>query len=350
MSPSKGRADSLPLSINLSPQSSLPLKYLVRPLNTTSIMAEAYQVHPSSSTNDEYSPSILENLSIRSIPKPVPGPGSALVRLRAAALNFRDLLVIADSPNYPVRTSAGLTPCSDGAGEIEGVGQDSKWHVGDKVILVQNQSWYHSEDVAEFQIDKALGGGEMQGTLQQYRVVPDKWLHRMPRNLSFEEAATLPTAGGTATNALFHAGLPGPKGGKLMEGKTILTQGTGGVSCFAIQLASAAGARVIATSSTEEKLKAAKSMGATDLINYKSSPEWGDEVLNLTNGNGVDLVIEVGGAATIEQSLRAARLGGTIVVLGILSASKKMDLVPLILFGAKRGEPQQPCFRPCYAR
>ena len=306
-------------------------------------MAEAYQIRPTSSSHDEYSTSILKNLSICSVPKPVPGPGSALVRLRAAALNFRDLLVIANSPNYPVRTSAGLTPCSDGAGEIEAVGPGSEWHVGNKVILTPNHSWYHSEDVAEFRIDKALGGGEMQGTLQQYRVVPDKWLHRMPRNLSFEEAASLPTAGGTATNALFHAGLTGLKGEKLMEGKTVLTQGTGGVSCFAIQLASAAGARVIATSSTEDKLKAAKTMGAADLINYKASPEWADEVLRLTDGKGVDLVIDVGGAATIEHSLKAARLGGTIVVIGILSASKKTDLVPLILFGAKTGKSQLSC-------
>ena len=312
-------------------------------------MAEAYQIHPTTDSHDEYSTSVLENLSIRSVPKPVPGPGSALIRLRAAALNFRDLLVIADSPNYPVRTSASLTPCSDGAGEVEGVGPDSNWQVGDKVILLPNHSWYHSEDVAEFQLDKTLGGGEIQGTLQQYCVVPDKWLHRMPKNLSFEEAATLPTAGGTALNALFHAGLPGPKGDKLMENKTILTQGTGGVSCFAIQLASAGGARVIATSSTEEKLKAAKSMGATDLINYKSTPEWADEVLSLTDGKGVDLVIEVGGAATIEQSLKSARLGGTIVVLGILSASKNMDLVPQILFGAKKGRSQL-CFHSFNAR
>lgn len=300
-------------------------------------MAEAYQIRPISSSRDEYSSSILDNLSIHSIPKPVPGPESALVRIRAAALNFRDLLIIADSPNYPVRTSAGLTPCSDGAGQIEAVGPDSQWHVGDKVILTGNQSWYDSEDVADFEIHTALGGGEVQGTLQQYRVVEDKWLTKMPNNLSFEEAATLPTAGGTAVNALFHADLPGPKGEKVLQGKTVLTQGTGGVSCFAIQLAFSAGATVIATSSADNKLKAAKAMGATHLINYKTTPQWADEALKLTDGKGVDLVVEVGGAGTIEQSLNAARFGGTIVVIGILSASQKMDLVPAILYGAKKG-------------
>jgi NADPH:quinone reductase-like Zn-dependent oxidoreductase len=300
-------------------------------------MAEAYQIHPTSSSHDEYDVSILSNLSIKSIPKPQPGPKSALVRLRAASVNFRDLLIIADSPNYAVDNAPGLTPCSDGAGEIEAVGPESEWQVADRVILKPNQSWYDSEDVGEFKLDKALGGASTQGTLQQYRVVEDKWLKRMPRNLTFEEAAALPTAGVTAINALYHSRLLGPKGEKLLEGKTVLTQGTGGVSCFAIQLASAAGARVIATSSTEEKLKAAKAMGATDLVNYKTRPEWADEVLKLTDGKGVDLVIEVGGAATIEQSLKATRQGGTIVVIGILTASKQVDLVPAILFGAKTG-------------
>lgn len=300
-------------------------------------MVEAYQIHPKSSSHNEYDPSILSNLSIRSLQKPEPGPKSALVRLRAASLNFRDLLIIAGSPNYPILNSPGLTPCSDGAGEIEAVGPGSEWHVGDRVILKPNQSWHDSEDVSEFEMEKALGGASTQGTLQQYRVVEDKWLHRMPKNLTFAEAAALPTAGGTAINALFHSHLLGPQGGKSLEGRTVLTQGTGGVSCFAIQLASAAGARVIATSSTEEKLKAAKAMGATDLINYKATPEWADEVLKLTSGKGVDLVVEVGGAATIEQSLKATRQGGTIVVLGILTASKQMDIVPAILFGAKTG-------------
>lgn len=300
-------------------------------------MVEAYQIHPKSSSHDEYDPSILSNLSLQTIPKPQPGPKSALVRLRAASLNFRDLLIIADTPKYPIPKAPGLTPCSDGAGEIEAVGPGSEWKVGDKVILQPNHSWSDSEDVAEFKMEKALGGVNMQGTLQQYLVVEDKWLNRMPKSLSFEEAAALPTAGGTAINALYHSRLLGPKGERSLEGKTVVTQGTGGVSCFAIQLASAAGARVIATSSTEEKLKAAKAMGATDLINYKVTPEWARAILQLTGGKGADLVVEVGGAGTIEQSLMAARQGGTIVVIGILTASKQMDLVPAILYGAKTG-------------
>ena len=301
-------------------------------------MAETYQIHINSSSHDEYDTSILSNLSIQSIPKPQPGPRCALVRLRAASLNFRDLLIIAHSPNYPGHAAPGLAPCSDGAGEIEAVGPDSEWHVGDKVILKPNHGWDDSEDVGDFRFDQSLGGADTPGTLQQYRVVEDKWLVRMPKNISFEEAAALPTAGGTAIFALYHSRLLGPKGEKLMKGKTILTQGTGGVSCFAIQLASAAGARVIATSSTDEKLKAARTMGASHLINYRTTPEWADEVMKLTGGRGVDLVVEVGGAGTIEQSLKATRQGGTIVVLGILTASKQMDLIPAILYGAKTGK------------
>ena len=137
-------------------------------------MVEAYQIQPISNSHDEYDTSILSNLSIQTIPKPQPGPKSALVRLRAASVNFRDLLIIAGSPNYPCKPTPGLSPCSDGAGEIGAVGLGSGWHIGDKLILKPNQSWYYSEDVAEFEIDKALGGADMERTLQQYHVVEDK--------------------------------------------------------------------------------------------------------------------------------------------------------------------------------
>lgn len=148
------------------------------------------------------------------------------MQIHAAALNFRDLLVTADSPLYPIRTSQGLTPCSDGAGVVEAVRENSKWEVGDRVILMPNQSWLQGDNEQDFDMPSSLGGGTVQGTLRQHAVVKLK----MPSNLSFEEAAALPKAGATAVNALFH----GP--GAIKSGHTVPTQGTAGVSCFAIQV------------------------------------------------------------------------------------------------------------------
>jgi NADPH:quinone reductase-like Zn-dependent oxidoreductase len=266
---------------------------------------------------------------------PQPGPVEVLVRMRAASLNFRDLLIVADSPNYPVHATTGLVPCSDGAGDVAAIGEGSQWNVGDRVILAQNHAWLNGGQ-ENFVLEKALGGGSMQGVLSQYRVVEDQWLVPMPKNLSFEEAASLPTAGGSAVHALFYSGIV--KEGSLdLTGKTVLVQGTGGVSIFALQLASAAGARVIVTSSSDQKLEMAGELGANELVNYKSTPEWAEEVLKVTNRKGVDLVVEVGGAGTIQQSLKATRFTGTVAVIGILTASAQADLVPQILYGAKTG-------------
>ena len=294
-------------------------------------MSQAWQILPIAASHNEYDPAVLENLTLRGTPVPIAGPRQVVVRMRAAALNFRDLLVTADSLNYPVRTTAGLVPCSDGAGQIESVGADSKWKVGDEVILMPNESW-KSGGVEKFKIELALGGGTTRGTLTRHRLVGDEWLVRKPENLTFEEAASLPTAGGTAINALFHnPGLAEEADVMALKGRTVLAQGTGGVSCFVIQLASAMGATVVATSSSDEKLELAKSLGAHYLVNYKTTPGWGDEVLKRTGGVGADLVVEVGGAGTIEQSLRATRFGGTVVLLGVLTESKKADLVPAVL-------------------
>lgn len=298
--------------------------------------SQAWQVHQQASSHHEYDLSILHNLTLKDIATPKPGPGQVLVHMRAAALNFRDLLVIADSPNYPVRTTAGLVPCSDGAGEVVGIGEGSRWRVGDRVVLTSNQGWLDGGQ-ENFIMDKGLGAGEMQGTLCQYRVVEDKWLVTMPRNLSFEEAAALPTAGGTAVHALFHSGVT-KEGSLNLSGKTVLVQGTGGVSMFALQLATAAGARVVATSSSAEKLDLAKMLGASELVNYKVTPDWANEVLKATGGEGVDLVVEVGGAGTVQQSLKATRFGGTVAVIGILTQNQHVDLVPGILYGAKNGK------------
>lgn len=193
-------------------------------------MPEAYQFHQKAASHDWQSEEMLQNLTIQSVPKPTPGPHSALVRIRAAALNFRDLLIVANSPLYPIHPEEGLSPCSDGAGEIEAVGHNSRWQVGDRVVLKPNLSWMEG-DVRNFDIATALGGGSTEGTLRQYAVVQDEHLFPCPKNLSYEEAASIPTAGATAVNALFWD----PEV-HVQEGTTVLTQGTGGVSCFAIQV------------------------------------------------------------------------------------------------------------------
>lgn len=192
-------------------------------------MALSYQVNIVDTSRSHLSPTLLNNLSIKETPIPVPGPGSVLVRIRAVALNFRDLLCLADSPLYPVRTPAGLIPCGDGAGEIISVGPDSAWKdcIGDAVILVQGRDWIDG-DVEGFDMHNCLGSGTADGTLRQYAVVQDEWLVRAPKNLSFEEAAALPGAAGTAINVLQSA--------HVGKGTTIVTQGTGGVSCATIQV------------------------------------------------------------------------------------------------------------------
>ncbi|KIV99361.1 uncharacterized protein PV09_08907 [Verruconis gallopava] len=292
---------------------------------------QAWQIHPVAATTDEKSPEVLQNLQIHTIPKPIPGPRQALVRIHAASLNYRDLLTTAFSPKYPVPTVPGLSPCSDGAGSVEAVGEESKWSPGDEVLFVLQNSWVDG-DVSAFDF-VTLGGGSTQGLLQQYRLIDDALLVKKPKHLDWEEAAALAGAGATAVNALFHSGVSSP--GFDLSGKTVLTQGSGGVSCAAVQLAAAAGARVIATSSSEEKLKLLKGLGASDLINYQTHPEWADEVLKLTHGRGVDLVVDVAGAGTIEQSLRAVRQGGTVVILGFLTESKTYDVVFPLILGAK---------------
>ncbi|OCL05011.1 putative alcohol dehydrogenase [Glonium stellatum] len=267
------------------------------------------------------------NITRSSLPKPVPGRSQVLVQIKAVALNYRDILVVDHSPAYPLIAMPSLVPCSDAAGTIESVGPDSKWKPGENVLL--HPSNWLSGDVRNFRTEEVFGAGTVHGTLQKYIVINDERVIRAPRNLTIEEAATLPTAGGPAVNALCY----GPQ--KLAKGDVVLTQGTGGVSCFAIQIATAIGATVIATSSSDEKLKVAKALGAQHLINYKTTPNWHEEVLRITSGKGVDHVVEVGGAQTIVKSLQSLRTGGLISVIGILSESAPADLVPLILYGGK---------------
>lgn len=306
-------------------------------MNKTSTMSSTYQawrVYPKASTHDETSVEILNNLTLDEVEKPIPGSGQVLVRIHAAALNFRDLLITAFSPKYPVPAIPGLSPCSDGAGSIEAVGlsKNDKWKIGDEVIFRVTNSW-DDGDVSNFK-GNGLGSGDIHGTLSQYLLVDESWIVRKPAHLTWEQAASVAGAGGTAVQALFHNGI---SNGLDLSGKTVLTQGTGGSSMFSAQFALSAGARVIGTTSSDTKTELLKSLGVHEVVNYKTHPSWADEVLRLTDGKGVDLVIDVGGSATFEQSLKAARFGGTVAAVGFMTEPQPSDpgLIHAIIFGAK---------------
>ncbi|KAK3624300.1 hypothetical protein LTR56_021121 [Elasticomyces elasticus] len=271
---------------------------------------------------------VLSLNDLGSLPKP--GPKQVQIRLHAVALNYRDVLIADRDPNYPLMAKQDLIPGSDGAGIIEETGPDSIWAKGDRVILHPN-NWISGPDVRSLNLYEVAGGGEVDGTLRRWVVWGDDRLIKAPDGLSLEEASTMFTAGVTAYHALFHGPL------KIEPGMTVLTQGTGGVSCYGIQLAAAAGAMVVATSSSDEKLEIAKKLGAKHLINYRKTPDWSAEVLKVTNGVGVDLVLDVVGADSIEQTIKATRFGGAIAILGLLSAdpTKKVDIIQDLLFGAK---------------
>jgi NADPH:quinone reductase-like Zn-dependent oxidoreductase len=191
-------------------------------------MASAYHINIVDESEDHLSPHLLKNLTLKTFPIPEPPASSVLVRIHAAGLNFRDLLTVANSPKYPVRTKPGLVPCADGAGEIVKAGPESKWtnKVGEAVILVPPRTW-EDGDVEVYQVDNTLGAGDAQGTLTQYIVVEDSWVIRAPKNLTWEESAALVSCGGTAINVLQCI--------DVKKGTTIVTQGTGGVSCAVIQ-------------------------------------------------------------------------------------------------------------------
>ena len=254
-----------------------------------------------------------------------PKRGQVLVRIHAASLNYRDILV--SDGRYPRPYAENLIPVSDGAGEVVQVGDDvTEYKVGDRVCGLFHQYWIDGEFKDEH-MGGTLGGG-IQGMLQHYRVFDTKGLIKFPAHLSYEEASTLPCAALTAWNALAENPTQhiGPD-------QTVLVLGTGGVSIFAIQFAAAAGARVIVTSSSDAKLAKAKELVATDFINYSKNPNWDEKVREITNGRGVDHVMEVGGAGTLERSLKAVKRGGQIHMIGVLAGSASVDYGAAILFG-----------------
>ena len=255
----------------------------------------------------------IQSLALKEISAPELQPHQVRIRIGAASLNFRDLMIVKGTYNPHLKKPA--VPLSDGAGEVVEVGEAvTRVKVGDRVMGIFMQKWLSGRP-DEAAARSALGGGGPLGMLSQSVVLHEDGVVHVPEHLSIEEAATLPCAAVTAWHALITSG-------QIKPGDTVLTQGTGGVSIFAIQFALAAGARVIGTSSSDEKLEKLKKLGLSDLINYKKTPEWGKQVLKLTGGVGVDHVVEVGGSGTLGESLKAVRIGGQVSVIGVLAGGE----------------------------
>ena len=253
---------------------------------------------------------------------PIPGPGQVRLRMRAASLNFRDYLMV--NGLYNPKQPLPLIPCSDGVGIVDELGPDvTRVAIGDRVATNFAQHWLAGRPSRE-KIRSTLGG-PIDGTLAEFMVLDQQGVSPVPAYLTDIEAATLPCAALTAWSALaVH--------GEVKAGDTVLVQGTGGVSLFALQLARALGARVIVTSSKDEKLERAKQMGAWRTINYVEDPEWGRTAAKMTGGVGVDHIVDVGGAGTLEQSSRAVRIGGDISLIGVLGGSKvSLALTPILM-------------------
>lgn len=265
----------------------------------------------------------LENLKPVDLPEPHPGPGEVCVQIRANSLNYRDLMTVRG--DYNPRQPLPLVPLSDGAGEVVAVGPGvSRWQVGDRVMPIFTQGWLAGRPRPEHRATTL--GGPLPGTLAERVVLPEQGLVAIPDHLDFAEAATLPCAAVTAWHALFEDPQP------LQPGQTLLVLGTGGVSLFALQLAKAAGARVIITSASNDKLQRARDLGADETINYAEQPQWPREVRRLTGNQGADRIIEVGGAGTLQKSIAAARLGGTLAIIGVLGgAVGDFDVRPVLM-------------------
>jgi NADPH:quinone reductase-like Zn-dependent oxidoreductase len=249
----------------------------------------------------------LDALTLVERETPALGPGDVRVRVRAVSLNYRDVAVARGAKNR----KAPIVAASDGAGEVVAVGGPGLGlSPGDRVAANFFPTW-QSGDLSDAHHAWALGGAH-DGMLAEEVVLPAAAWVKIPAHLSFEEAATLPCAGVTAYHAIFEAA-------HLRAGDTVLAQGTGGVSVFVLQLAKAAGARVIVTSQSAEKRERARSLGADHVIDYKADPKWGESAKAFTGGRGVDLVVDVGGPGTFDQSVAALRYGGTLSLLGVLT-------------------------------
>lgn len=264
----------------------------------------------------------IEHLTIADRADPTPATGQVLVAVKAVSLNYRDLLVTRGQ--YNPKMSLPRVPCSDCAGEVLAVG-DNVLSVkpGDRVCGTFFQDW--ADGPLTDAAGKSALGGAIDGVLAEKVLLNEQGVVPMPAHLNFEEAATLPCAAVTAWNALTTDFDP--------AGKTVLLQGTGGVSVFALQFATALGAKVLITSGRDDKLNRALGLGAAAGVNYKTTPEWEKWARPQTSGAGVDLVVEVGGAGTLERSVRATRTGGRIALIGVLAGGSTFDPLPLMMKG-----------------
>ena len=263
----------------------------------------------------------LENLTLTERPDPEPGPGQVLLAMKATSLNYRDGLMV--TGRYDPRQPLPLVPLSDGVGEVVAVGPDvQRVVVGDRVCPIFAQRWLAGTPT-QAALRSTLGG-PLDGTLRERMVLSEEGVVRVPAHLTDEEAATLPCAAVTAWSSLVTEG-------RVTAGDTVLVLGTGGVSVFALQLARLLGARVVATTSSDEKAETLRAMGAEAVVNYVADPAWGKTIAKLTGG--VDLVVEVGGARTLPQSLLAVKPGGTIALLGNLAggSAEQLDLFRIFM-------------------
>jgi NADPH:quinone reductase-like Zn-dependent oxidoreductase len=269
----------------------------------------------------------IENLKQVGLPMLQIGRGTVLIKVHAVSLNYRDLMMV--KGQYNPKMELPRIPCSDGAGEIVAVGEDvTRVRIGERVCGIFMQRWLDGSLTAEK--SKAALGGDVDGMLAEYALLSEDGVIHFPDHLSYEEAATLPCAAVTAWNALHHAGEPAQP---MLPGETVVIQGTGGVSLFALQFAKLLGAKVIGTSSSDEKLMRAYELGLDAGCNYKERPNWSKWVSETTGGVGADRIIEVGGAGTFGQSLRAARVGGMITQIGVLAGSattEPLALTPIL--------------------
>lgn len=267
----------------------------------------------------------IEALKSIDVEVPTAGPGEVLIRVRACSLNYRDQLIV-QGRYFGGAIDRDITPLSDGAGEVVATGEGvTRFNAGDRVAGIFFQNWIDGPPNPG--AGPALGAPPGPGMLAEYVALPEAGVVRIADSLSFEEAATLPCAGVTAWNALMEG--PSP----VRPGSRVLILGTGGVSLLALQIASAAGAEVIVTSSSNEKLERTRALGASHGVNYRTVPDWGAEVARIL-GRGVDHVVEVGGAGTLAQSMQAVGYGGEIALIGVLTREGDTAPHPLMLKGA----------------
>jgi len=255
----------------------------------------------------------FDQLKVVDVPDPKPGPGEVLVRMRAVSLNYRDLLMVGGIYGRAPSMAGAITPFSDGCGMVEAIGPGvTRFAVGDRVATLFFQGWISGPPTLE-KLSTSLGY-PIPGAGRELGVFSQEGLSKVPDFLTDQQVATLPCAALTAWRGLF-------EDARLKPGDTVVLQGTGGVSIFGLQFAHAAGLRTLITSSSDEKLQRAKALGADHLVNYRQEEEWSKPVRAATGGVGADLILEVGGGGTIEQSMRAVKIGGHIAIIGVVAGA-----------------------------